>query len=268
MAVAKGARIGRNVTIEDGAIVEAGATVGDGCRIDYGVIIRAGVTLGDNSFVGAYSVLGELGYQDIKSGRGNTQPLAIGAGATIRSHSIVYGGTEVGEVFQTGHHATIRENVAIGHHCSVGTFSDIQNNCKLGNYVRLHSNVFLGQECVIKNYAWLFPHVVLTNDKTPPSDHLEGVCVEEFACVCAGAILLPGVKIGRDALVGAGATVTKNVGDGRIVVGSPARDAGQVADICDYTGKPHYPWRYKFNSGMPWEKMGYEAWAAANELNK
>ena len=69
--------------------------------------------------------------------------LTIGENAIIRSGSVLYSVSSIGDHFQTGHHATIREQSVIGSHVSVGTLSDIQGDCVLGNYVRLHSNVFV-----------------------------------------------------------------------------------------------------------------------------
>ena len=114
---------------------------------------------------------------------------------------------------------------------------------------------------VIKNYVWLFPYVVLTNDPTPPSNNLVGVTVEEFSVISTGAIILPGKTIGAEALVGAGAVVTRNVEPRSIALGNPARNFGNVERIKNpITDKRVYPWKYTFDRGMPWEGEGYEKW--------
>lgn len=137
--------------------------------------------------------------------------MCIGADALIRSWSIVYTGSEIGEHFQTGHQVTIREKSSIGDHVSVGTLSDIQGNCEIGNYVRLHSNVHIGQLSKIDDYVRIFPYVVLTNDPTPSSENFVGVHVRSFAIVATSSVILLGIEIYEDSLVAAGVVVTKDV---------------------------------------------------------
>ena len=218
--------------------------------------VHANVVLGDGVFIGPYCIIGEPSvdyYRNAKSHQ--PKETKIGAGSVIRSHSVIYEDVQIGEQFQTGHHVTIREDNIIGDHCSVGSYSDIQDQCRLGNYVRLHSNVFLGQFTEISDYAWLFPHVVATNDKYPPHGKLQGCKIGEYALVAAQSLLLPGVRIGANALVAAGAVVTKDVLDGHLAVGAPARDKGLVSDLTDQDGNLIYPWRdyLEENRGYPWQ---------------
>lgn len=239
--------IGDNVTIEEGVF------------IDHHCVIKDHVTIKKNSRIGAQCILGECGHIENKCASIN--PLVIGENALVRSGTVIYGGSEVGSFFQTGHHVTIREQVIIGHHVSIGTSSDVQNCCSIGNYARLHSNVFLGQESIIEDFALLFPYVVLTNDPTPPSNDFIGAKVESYAVISAGTILLPGVTVGRDALVGAGAIVTKSVPPGMLAIGQPAKVMGPVEKVKNrVTGERAYPWRYTFSRGMPWEQEGIQAW--------
>ena len=156
---------------------------------------------------------------------------------------------------------TIREGAKIGDHVRIGTLSDIQGHCEIGNYVNMHSNVHIGQKSIIKDYVWIFPYVVLTNDPTPPSENLVGVIIESFAIISTGSIILPGVHIGEDALIGAGAIVNKDVENEKIVVGNPAKPISDVRKIKNkVTGESIYPWRYTFDRGMPWEGEGYTSW--------
>ena len=191
-------------------------------------------------------------------------PLAIGKKAKIRSGSIIYGSSRIGDSFQTGHQVTIREKTDIGSNVSVGTLSDIQGNCRLGNYVRLHSNVHIGQLSVVDDFVWIYPYVVLTNDPTPPSTDFVGVHIHSFAIVATGAIVMPGLDLGQDCLIGAGAIVTKSVKPYAVAVGNPARTISDVRDVRNkITGKPVYPWREHFSRYMPWEGMSFEEWYTA-----
>lgn len=251
------AYIGNNVTFKGNCIVEAGARIGDNCYIDSNSIIRSGTTIGADSFIGANCIIGEYLMDFCLDGRTHNHKLTIGNNALLRSGTIIYTGSEIGDHIQTGHRVTIREKSRIGSHCNIGTLSDIQGNCSIGDYVRMHSNVHIGQLSVVDNYMWIFPYVVLTNDPTPPSEDggFIGVHIHKFALISTGSVLLPGVSIGRDALVGAGSNVmnipssmhgvvigegaivaggsvvTKNIPKDAIVVGNPANVIGWTEEL-------------------------------------
>jgi acetyltransferase-like isoleucine patch superfamily enzyme len=240
------ATIGQNVVIKDHVVIEDHVIIGDDCYIDYGAVIKENVRLGRNGFVGAQCILGEYLGDFFEDKINKMHPLEIGSNAVIRSGSILYGDTVIGSAFQAGHRICIREKAVIGDHVSIGTLSDIQGSCEIGNHTRLHSNVHIGQTTKIGDHVWIFPYVVATNDPTPPSDTLLGVIIEDYACVCTGAIILPGKVIGKDSLVGAAAMVTKDVPENMAVVGNPAKPICRVEDIKDTEGRPHYPWREYF----------------------
>ncbi len=253
--------IAPTATIMDGAIIGDHVVIEDHVHIDYGVIIRDHVHIKAGTTVDARCILGEH-LMDFYADRINKRhPLVIGRNSIIRSEAIIYGDTVIGDHFQCGHRVTIREKTRIGHHTRIGTLSDIQGNCEIGNYVSIHSDVFVAPETVLRDYCWLFPHVVLTNDPTPPSETVKGVVVDEYAIVATGAIIMPGKHIGRDSLVGAGAVVTKDVPEQKVFVGNPAKEICDVGQIIDKTtGEPAYPWRFHFDRGMPWKDIGYDNW--------
>lgn len=261
--ISKCSTIKENVIIGDNVIIE------DNCFIDYGVIIRDNVHIKKGSYIGARCILGEF-LMDFYADRVNkVHPLVIGENAIIRSETIIYGDTSIGDNFQTGHRVTIREGSKIGNNTRIGTLSDIQGDCFIGNYVNLHSNVHIGQKSEIKDYVWIFPYVILTNDPTPPSQTLVGVTVESYAAIATGSVILPGISIGEDALVGAGSIVKKDVDKETVVAGNPAKKICMVRDIkSKLTGQQVYPWRYTFSRGMPWEKEGYEQWLKSEQLKQ
>lgn len=240
--------VGENVVIEDDVFV------------DIGCIIRDNVHIGRGSRIGAHCILGEYQqdfYTQLKAGY---HPLKIGNDALIRSGTIIYGDTVIGDHFQTGHRVTIREKTDIGHHVRIGTLSDIQGYCTIESYVNLHSNVHVSQKSVIHQYVWMFPYVVLTNDPQPPSEQLKGVEIDEFAVVCTGTVVLPGVHIGKDALIGAVSVVTKDVLPESVAYGNPAKRKCAVQEVLNSHGEAAYPWRNHFDRGMPWAGLGYEKW--------
>lgn len=266
-----GCIIGSDTIIEKGTILKnnvvtgSNVTIGGKSVIEYGTIIYDNVKIGSDAFVGARCILGELLLDSIRARTGNKDALIIGKGCLIRSETIIYGGTVIGDGFQTGHRVTIREKADIGNFVRIGTLSDIQGDCRIGDYVNMHSNVHIGQKSRIENYVWIFPYVVLTNDPNPPSTSLAGVTVKKFAIISTGSIILPGLTIGEESLIGAGSIVTRDVLAGRVYLGNPAKERGETDKIIDKkTGKQVYPWKYTFDRGMPWETIGYDEWEKRN----
>lgn len=256
-------QIGENVVIMNNCIIEDNVILGDNVFIDNNCIIRNDVILESDSTIGANCILGENQMDFFKDRKYHKHELSIGKRAIIRSGTIIYGGSRIGDDFQTGHNTTIRENTFIGNSVSIGTLSDIQGDCKIGNYVRMHSNVHIGMKSIIDDCCWLYPYVVLTNDPTPPSDIIEGVHVHSFAIIATSSVVLPGIEIESDSLVGAGAVVNRNVEQYSVVVGNPAKNKGDIREIINkYTGKKNYPWRYYFDRNMPWEGYGFDKWFA------
>lgn len=236
------------------AMVEPGASVGADCSIGPFSIVHAHASLGDGSIIGSHCV---IGYTD--PGR-ESSPLVIGRHARIRSHTVIYGGSTFGDGLTTGHRVTVREHVQAGEGLQVGTLCDVQGHAVFGRFVRLHSNVHVGQLSTIHDFVWLFPYVVLTNDPHPPSDgFMRGVTVGRYSAIATMSVVLPGVKIGEDCLIGAGSVVRRDTGDGRILVGNPAKDVGPVTEVQLKDGSgPAYPWRRHFHRGYPAEVVA--AW--------
>lgn len=267
--VSDNARIGDNVTIGHNCIIEDDVVIGANTYIDSNTIIRSNTEIGISSFIGSNCIIGEYWMDFCLNREPHIHSLVIGEKCLIRSGSILYAGSEIGHGFQTGHRVTIREKSKIGNHVSIGTLSDIQGNCGIGNYVRLHSNVHIGQLSVIDDFVWIFPYVVLTNDPTPPSEDFVGVHVKPFAIIATGAIIMPGLVIGQDSLVAAGAIITKNVLDYSVVAGNPGRSISDVRKVRNkITGGPVYPWRHHFSNYMPWIESDFSTWYASLDIDE
>ncbi|WP_313252269.1 DapH/DapD/GlmU-related protein [Stenotrophomonas sp.] len=250
--------------IHPSAIIGENVTLGEDVTIGARSIVYDNVVIGNGTFIGPDCIIGEPSVTIHAERDTYVNPtLSIGNNSLIRSGTIIYAGSNLGDHFETGHRVTIREQADIGHHVRVGTLSDIQGHCRIGNYVRLHSNVHVGHKSTIKDYVWIFPYVVLTNDPHPPSNTLVGVTIEEFAVVATMSVVLPGVTIGKDALVGASSLVRSDVAPEAVVVGNPGKQVASVRDIkSKFDGTPVYPWRETFDRGMPWQGIGYDKWQA------
>lgn len=245
----------RNVFISEKANIGKNVKIGDNTAIYDNVKIEDGVIIGNDCIIGEplQSYYYEKDYINPTT--------LVGANSLIRSHNIIYCGSELGENFSTGHRVTIREYSKFGHHCRVGTVSDIQGYVKIGNYCWLHSNVHIGQKSTLGNFVFIYPYVVFTNDPTPPSNICIGPTVGDYSQVAVFSVLLPGVKIGKHCLVGAGSIVGKDFDDYQLAIGSPAKLVKDVRDIKSReTGVSHYPWPFRFDRGMPWEGIDFEEW--------
>ena len=197
-------------------------------------ILHPNVHLGADSTISEFVILG-VPPQGHEPGELETR---IGARARIRSHTVIYAGNRIGANFQTGHGAMIREWNEIGDDVSIGTHSIVEHHVKIGNGVRIHSNVFVPEYSVLEDRCWIGPNVVFTNAAYPQTpdtkDNLRGPHIMTGAKIGANCTLLPGVTIGRNALVGAGSVVVHDVPDGKVAVGNPARVIKDLIDIPAY----------------------------------
>ncbi len=225
-------------------LISKNANIGKNVNIGKGVIIHDNVSIGDNTFIGAYSIIGEPTADYYKASHAhNFKPTVIGANSIIRSFTTIYENVTIGAHFQSGHHAIIREDSIIGHNSSFGSCSELPGKARIGNYVRIHSKVMLSENNIIDDYVWIYPFVVITNVKHPPTSPHLTTHIKKYAQVFAQSTLLPGICIGENAIVAAGALVKEDVGDERLVAGRPAKDIKSVRAIKDENGAAVYPWK-------------------------
>jgi acetyltransferase-like isoleucine patch superfamily enzyme len=196
--------------------------------------IYTNVMLGPGAMLGDFVVVGEP-----PRGRADGElSTLIGPGAIIRSHTVIYAGNRIGANFQTGHGALLREENEIGDDVSIGSHSIVEHHVVIGSGVRLHSNVFVPEYSVLEDGCWLGPNVVVTNARYPRSRNvkaeLRGARIQRGAKIGANATLLPGITIGENALVGAGAVVVGDVPPGTVVAGNPARVIKRLVEIEAY----------------------------------
>ncbi len=180
------------------------------------------VKLGKKAEIGDFVLIG-VAPRGKKDGELKT---IIGDNAVIRSHTVIYAGNKIGKNFQTGHSAMIREENEIGNDVSIGTQSIVEHNVKIGNRVRIHSGAFIPEYTTLEDDCWIGPKVCFTNAPHPKAprakEYLKGPIVKKHAKIGANSIILPGVTIGVNSLVGAGSVVTKDVPANKVVAGNPA----------------------------------------------
>lgn len=252
---------GRNLTISPTAQIGRNVRIGDNTTI------YDNVRIGDNSIIANDCVIGEPLHDYYFTTDYQNPPTVIGEHSMVRSHTIIYAGCDIGANFMCGHRVTIREYARFGKHNMIGTLGDIQGYCTLGDYCRMQCNVHIGQQTNLGNFVFVFPFTVFTNDPHPPSELLVGATVGDYTQIAVHCTILPGTDIGRNCLVGANSVVNGNFSDERFIVGSPAREAGNIRRIksreAGREGDSHYPWMYHFDRNMPWAGIGYDTWFAA-----
>lgn len=249
-----------NISIGKNVIIGQNVKLGDNTTIYDNVLIEDGVIIGNNC------VIGEPLYEYYINENYENPQTVIKRGNLIRSHTIIYAGTQLDENVKFGHFVTIREFTLVGKNSIIGTKCDIQGFVEIGNYVRLHSYVVVGQKTKIRNFVQVFPFTVFTNDPKPPSNELIGPFVDEYSVIASSCIILAGKKIGKHCLIGANSLVNKDVEDYSFVMGSPARRICDIRKLPIFTNdKRHYPWPYNFDRGMPWQETSYNNWKKEND---
>jgi len=202
--------------IEKDSIILGPTSIGSGTLIGRDVIVGYPneKTLKSFAFSHPFDI---RRYDDVSKGA------IIGKDCIIRSSTVIYEAVTIGNKVRTGHNVLIREGSIIGEETLIGSSTKLDGTVKIGRRVRIQSNAYLPHLTVIEDDVFIAPNVCFTNDPYPQSKRLIGVVVEKNAIICANATLIAGVNIGKDAVVGAGAVVTKNVHPNSVVLGNPAR---------------------------------------------
>lgn len=167
--------------------------------------------------------------------------LVVGRDARLRSGTVLYGGSVIGDRFQTGHHVVVREQCEIGDDVSVWTGSVIDYGCRIGDSVKIHCNCYVAQYTEIEEGAFLAPGVTIANDLYPGSAASErvmsGPSIGAGARIGVNVTILPFVRIGGGSLVGAGSTVTRDLPERCVAFGNPAVVRGPVEDLAPIEGR-------------------------------
>lgn len=235
-------------------IISPKAQIGKNVVIEPFTVIHDNVVIGDNCTIQSHCDIG----RPTPNAKG--KPLIIGANSTIRSNSVLYQGSEIGNNLQTGHHVLIRENTLAGKFLQLGSYASIEGDCEIGNYNKFHSYVNVAQAAKIGSLVWLFPHVQFTNDKLPPSGIEHGIEIDDLVVVATNTLLLPGVKIGLGAFVPAGSIVKEHVPARKFYTHDQEKIEAQL--LYRMMGAQYqYPWPKFFRDGYP-----EEAYALMDEL--
>jgi acetyltransferase-like isoleucine patch superfamily enzyme len=215
--------LGENVTIGQDVIFGAHVVVHDGVQIGDGCIVEDHAVLGKRPRLAGRS-----------SARGEVGRLVLGERVTVCTGAIVFAGAHIGPGAILGDQSYVRERSTVGPDTLIGRGSVIDNDVRVGARVSIQTNVYLTAHSVVEDDVFVGPCAVSTNDDTMSrhgSDHTPRGALLRRACrVGGGVVLVPGVEIGEEAYVAAGAVVTRDVPPHAVVMGVPALVARKVPD--------------------------------------
>lgn len=180
----------------------------------------------------------QIGYRKITEPRLKTfiKKVVISDGVIIREGSIIYIGCSIGIKTMIGHHVVMREATKIGDHCRIGHLVVFEGATEVGDHTVISTQCHITAYSKIGSYVFMGPMTVTTND--PVMSHMrpnieeeyQGVTILDGARIGAGCTILPCITIGREAMIGAGAIVTRDIPDYAIAYGTPAKVVGWVQD--------------------------------------
>jgi acetyltransferase-like isoleucine patch superfamily enzyme len=194
-----------------------------------GTVLGADVVIGDNAVVGKHPTLGARSTTKVEE----LPPLVVGDGARILACAVVFAGSRLGSGVIVGDQACVRERCELGDGVIVGRGSLVENDTTVGARTRIQANAYVTAYTTLEEDVFIAPGVVTTNDNFMGRTEerlaqMKGPTIRRGARVGGGAVLLPGIEIGEEAFVGAGAVVLHDVPARAVVVGNPAR---QIRDV-------------------------------------
>jgi acetyltransferase-like isoleucine patch superfamily enzyme len=194
-----------------------------------GTVLGADVEIGDNSVVGKQPTLG----RSSTAKREELRPLVVGDGCAILACAVVFAGTELGRGVVVGDQACVRERCTIGDDVVIGRGSLVENDVTIGARTRIQANAYVTAYSTLEEDVFVAPGVITTNDNFMGRTEarlsaMRGPTIRRGARIGGGAVLLPGIEIGEEAFVGAGAVVLEDVPARAVVVGNPARQIRSV----------------------------------------
>jgi acetyltransferase-like isoleucine patch superfamily enzyme len=217
LAIGEDVRVGRGVAFGAHVVVHAGTIIGAGCAIEDHAVLGKRPRLAKGS-----------------SAHGDVGRLELGERVTVCAGAVVLAGAIIGDGAILGDQSFVRERSSIGAGSVIGRGSVVDNDVSLGARVRVQSNVYLTAFTVVEDDVFVGPAATTTNDDTiarhAPQMQLRGPILRRACRIGGGAVLTPGVEIGEEAFVAAGALVTRDVAPRAVVMGVPARVVREVGE--------------------------------------
>jgi acetyltransferase-like isoleucine patch superfamily enzyme len=200
-------------------------------------IVYPGTVLGEGVKVLEHAVVGKQPTLSPRSTarRDPLPPARLGDGTVVSTGAVVFAGTTIGARVILGDQSCVRERVLVGDDVVIGRGSLVENDTSVGALTKIQAHAYVTAYSLLEDNVFIAPCVITTNDnfmgRTEQRHELvRGPTIRRGARVGGGAVLCPGVEIGEEAFVGAGAVVTKDVPPRAVVVGNPARVIREVPE--------------------------------------
>jgi acetyltransferase-like isoleucine patch superfamily enzyme len=214
-----------------------GEDVHIGERVSFGayVVVHDGVRIADGCTVEDHVVLGKRPRLATRSmAKGEVGALELGERVTVCAGAVVFAGALIGEGAILGDQSYVRERSSVGARSVIGRGSVVDNDVRVGAGVSVQTGVYLTAFTLVEDDVFVGPGAITTNDDTMsrhgPQMAVRGATLRRACRVGGGAVLTPGVEIGEEAFVAAGAVVTRDVPARGVVMGVPASVVREVAD--------------------------------------
>jgi acetyltransferase-like isoleucine patch superfamily enzyme len=232
------AQVGEGCRLAGSAVLMEQVRLGHNVTVGHNVVIYPGTVLGNGVSVGDNSVVGrppKRAKTSTLAQQADLPPLAVGDDTTIGCGVVLYAGTCIGRDCLIADQAFVREKCTIGDAVIVGRGVTVENETSIGSYTKIQSQAYITAWMTIEEHVFIAPCVVTTNDNfmgrtAERFKYRKGPTIKRGARVGANATLLPGVTIGREAFVASGSVVSRDVPDGTLVMGSPARPVRAVPE--------------------------------------
>jgi acetyltransferase-like isoleucine patch superfamily enzyme len=218
LVLGEGVRLGEGVTIGAHVVIHPGTVIGDGCELQDGAVVGKPPKLAKHS----------------TAARSEWEPVTLERGAVVCCGAIVLAGAHVGEGALLGDQSFVRERSVIGPGTVIGRGSAVDNDVRIGARVRVQTDVYLTAYSVLEDDVFVGPGVTTTNDSTMarhgPGFALRGAVLRRACRIGGGVVLTPGVEVGEEAFVAAGAVVTRDLPPRAVAMGVPARVVREVGE--------------------------------------
>jgi acetyltransferase-like isoleucine patch superfamily enzyme len=223
--------LGHNLLLGEDVAIGAGVAFGAN------VVVHDDTVIGDGCFIQDGAVLGKVPSLSTSSTtkRGELPPLRLGAGCVVSTGAVVYRGVTLGPGCIVGDLASVRERCVLGERVVVGRGTCVENDTSIGDFTKIQSNAYITAYVTIEDHVFIAPCVQTTNDnfmgRTERRHELiKGATIRRGARVGGGVVFCPGVEIGEEAFIAAGAVVTKDAPARKVLMGVPARVVRDVPE--------------------------------------
>jgi acetyltransferase-like isoleucine patch superfamily enzyme len=215
----------------EGVVIGEGVTFGENVVVHGGTIIGAGCVIEDNVVLGKVP---KLARSSAAAGKPAPPPLQLGEKVTVCSGAVVFAGANIGDRAILGDQSYVRERALIGADTVIGRGTAVDNDVVVGARCKVQTMVYLTAHSLLEDDVFVGPCAMTTNDDTMsrhgPGYELRGATLRRACRIGGGAVLTPGVEVGEEGFVAAGALVTRDVAPRGVALGVPARIIRDVPD--------------------------------------